>query len=137
MTTSHLRRLFDEIIAEAERRPEFGRHLAAAISDATPKTPQPPRQPPKGARRNRRAPAVLDPFELFGRGEVVLRDALHKLTLDQLKDIVSEQAMDSSKLALKWRSSDRLIDLIATTVRARIEKGDAFKRNFGNQSTTE
>ena len=69
---------------------------------------------------------MLDPFEVFGRGEPPLRDALQGLSVDQLKDIVSQHAMDSSKLALKWRTPKRLIELIVTTVRSRIEKGDAF-----------
>ena len=89
----------------------------------------------KGTRRNRRAPGLLDPVEVFGRSELVLRDALQGLNVDQLKDIVSEHAMDSAKLALKWRSADRLIELIVTTVRSRIEKGDAFKRDFVGQDT--
>lgn len=54
-------------------------------------------------------------------------------SLDQLKDIVSENAMDSSKLALKWKSTGRLIELIVISVRSRVEKGDAFKRDFVSQ----
>jgi hypothetical protein len=125
--TSALRRLFDEIIAEAERRPDFAHRLAAALSDPSPTSGI---EPPKRTRRNRRAPGVLDPFELFARGEQPLRHALEGLNIDQLKDIVSEHAMDSSKLALKWRSPERLVNLIVSTVRARVEKGDAFKRDF-------
>ena len=127
MTTTVIRRLFEEIIREAERRPEFGRRLADAIGGLS--------SPPKGKRRNRRTPGVLDPFEVFGRGEPTLRDALQGLSVDQLKDIVSQHAMDSSKLALKWRTPERLIELIVTTVRSRIEKGDAFKRDFKGQKT--
>ena len=134
--TSNLRRLFDEIIAEAERRPDFGRRLVAAIGQ--PASP-PPRQPeapkPKPKSRNRRTPGVFDPFEVFPRGESALRGALAPLTVDQLKDIVSEHAMDSSKLALKWRAPDRLVDLIVTTVRTRVEKGNAFKRDFVAQGS--
>ena len=124
---SVLRRLFEEIIAEAERRPEFGHRLATIFSDPSHSSGT---APLKRKRRNRRAPGVLDPFELFAEGEQRLRRALEDLKIDQLKDIVSEHAMDSSKLALKWRSPERLVDLIVSTVRARIEKGDAFKRDF-------
>ena len=131
MTTAVIRRLFEEILCEAERRPEFGRRLADAIGGLSSKSS--PAAPPKRTRRNRRAPGMLDPFEVFARGEPALRDALQGFSVDQLKDIVSEHAMDSSKLALKWRSPDRLIDLIVTTVRSRIEKGDAFKRDFVSQ----
>jgi len=121
-----LRRLFEEIIAEAERRPDFANRLAAAVADM----PLPSPQTKNRGRRNKRPRGVVDPFEVFGRGEAALREALRPLSVDQLKDIVSEHAMDSSKLALKWKSVDRLVDLIASTVRARVEKGDAFKRDF-------
>ena len=133
MTTAVIRRLFEEIIREAERHPEFGRRLADAIS-GLPSKPS-PAVPPKGARRNRRAPGVLDPFEVFGRGEPALREALQGLRVDQLKDIVSQHGIDSSKLALKWRKPERLIELIVTTVRSRIEKGDAFKRDFRGRNS--
>lgn len=134
--TSTLRRLFDEIIKEAERRPEFGRRLAVALTE----TPPPGRagtDQPKRVRRNRRAPGVLDPFDVFAQGEQALRNALQNLSLDQLKDIVSHQAMDSSKRALKWRAPERLVDLIVVTVRSRMEKGDAFKRDFSARGTDE
>ncbi|ODS53750.1 MAG: hypothetical protein ABS36_12290 [Acidobacteria bacterium SCN 69-37] len=84
----------------------------------------------KPARRNRRAAGVVNPFDQFAHGEDVLRSSLAPLSVEQLKDIVAEHAMDSSKLALKWRSPERLVDLIVTTVRSRIQKGDAFKRAF-------
>lgn len=124
--TSRLRCLFDEIIAEAERRPNFRHRLAAVLGEPSSSETA----PSKRRSRNRRPPGVLDPFELFARGEQPLRQALEGLKLDQLKDIVSEHAMDSSRLALKWRSPERLVHLIVSTVRARVEKGDAFKRDF-------
>lgn len=128
--SSALRRLFEEIIAEAENRPEFGRRLEAAISSRAVRALSVASISPKHPRRNRRAPGVLDPFDIFAKGEPELRRQLANLTVEQLKDVVSENAIDSSKLALKWRSPDRLIDLIVSTVRARVEKGDAFKRDF-------
>ena len=134
--SSTLRRLFDEIIEEAERRPEFGRRLSAALTEAPPLS-QAGIHPPKRVSRNRRAPGVLDPFDVFVQGEQALREALQKLNLDQLKDIVSQQAMDSSKRALKWRAPERLVDLIVETVRSRMEKGDAFKRDFSRRGTSE
>lgn len=41
-----------------------------------------------------------------------MRETLQGLKVDQLNDILSQHAMDSSKLALKWRSPERLVDLI-------------------------
>jgi hypothetical protein len=135
MSVSMIRRLFDEIVAEAERRPDFARRLAAALADRQTGS-APPGAAPK-PRRNRRAPGVVNPFDLFARGDDVLRESLSRLSVEQLKDIVSEHAMDSSKLALKWRAPERLIDLIVTTVRARIQKGEAFKRGFSGAGAGE
>jgi hypothetical protein len=126
--SSALRRLFDEIVAEAERRPDFASRIAAALAESQPAATATAHPKRKG--RNKRAPAILDPFDLFTKGEQSMREALQALQVDQLKDIVSQHAMDSSKLALKWRSRERLVDLIISMVRMRTEKGDAFKRNF-------
>lgn len=129
MSLAVIRRLFEEILAEAERRPDFERRLTAALSgDQSGSTA--PAHGQRTPRRNRRAPGVVNPFDLFAQGEAVLRAALAPLSADQLKDIVSEHAMDSSRLALKWQSPGRLIELIVTTVAARIQKGEAFKRGF-------
>jgi hypothetical protein len=53
---------------------------------------------------------------------------LENLSVEELKDIVSEHALDSSRLALKWKKADRLLELIVTTVRGRLEKGNAFRQ---------
>ena len=45
-----------------------------------------------------------------------LRFARHsrRLDVDQLKDVVAQHQMDRAKLAMKWRTPERLIDLIVT-----------------------
>jgi hypothetical protein len=35
--------------------------------------------------------------------------------------------MDRSKLAMKWKTKDRLVELIVSTVASRARKGDAFR----------
>lgn len=60
-------------------------------------------------------------------GEPALRARLGELSVDQLKDVVAEHGMDPSKLAMRWKTPGKLIDLIAPTVRDRSEKGDAFR----------
>ena len=55
------------------------------------------------------------------------RACLGELSLDQLKDVVAEHGMDPSRLAIRWKTPARLIDLIATTVRDGAEKGDVFR----------
>jgi hypothetical protein len=79
-------------------------------------------------RRGGRRPAgVLDPLTLCQEGEDQLRQRLENLNREQLKDIIAEHGMDTSKLAMKWRSPARLIDLIVTTAKARLEKGNVFR----------
>lgn len=142
--TLQLRRLFDAVIAEAERSPAFARRLQDALGALAP-------PPPRGAeldasatpsesaastttataakRRGGRRPAgALDPFAAAQEGEGALRARLGELSLDQLKDIVAEHGMDPSKLAMKWKKPERVADLVVSTVRERMEKGDAFRR---------
>lgn len=129
-----LRRLFDAVVAEAERSPAFARRLADALSGlAAPSqgtAPAPAAAPAASpARRGgRRPPGALDPFAVIAEGEGALRARLGELTLDQLKDVVAEHGMDPSKLAMKWKKPERLVELIVATVRERMEKGDAFRR---------
>lgn len=77
-------------------------------------------------RRNRRAPAKLDPFALLEFGEDVLSGELAKLNIDELKDIVSEYGMDTSRLALKWKNRQRLETLIIDATKRKASHGDAF-----------
>jgi hypothetical protein len=124
MVPDMLKRLFDEIQNEANHNPSFQRRLELALK-ASGSTEGPDELSP--SRRNRRAHGILDPFEELQKiGERGLRERLADLSIDQLKDIVSEEAMDSSRLALKWRSAGRLIELIVTTAQSRLKKGDAF-----------
>jgi hypothetical protein len=109
--------LLAEAVAEAARDPEFGRALRSAINKTLPK------------KRRRRQPAVVDVFAAYERGgEAELRGALAPLTVDELKDIVAQHRMDRAQLAMKWRTSERLIDLIVAQTLSRAHKGEAFTR---------
>jgi hypothetical protein len=118
MRLARLEALFEAILEEARRNKAFGERLETVLSRAAP-------SPPRG--RNRRAKAVLNPFEIFDKGEDHLRTTLSGLTLEQLKDVVAEYGMDRSRLALKWKSPERVGDLVVETVKARMRKGDAFR----------
>lgn len=119
-----LARVFDELLREVEANPDLRarieRHLATPADKRTP-------EGPSAKPRNRRGAPALDPYAEMKQGEQFLRAKLAQLSLDQLKDIVSAFALDASRLALKWKDQGRLIDLIITTVRSRLEKGDAFR----------
>src|SRR4051794_7693778 len=115
--TPEQQRLIDQAVAETARDPDFGRALRRAVDTAIPK------------RRSRRQPAAIDVFAAYGRGgEIELREVLAPLTVDQLKDVVAEHRMDRSQLAMKWRTSERLIELIVEQTINRAHKGEAFTR---------
>jgi hypothetical protein len=121
---SPLAEVFDEILRELESNPELRARIERHFVPVKTKqrtdriSPRP---------RNRRAEPIVDPYALIPHGEASLRSALEPLSTEQLKDIISAFSLDSSRLALKWKDRDRLVDLIVANVRARMEKGDAFR----------
>jgi N-methylhydantoinase A/oxoprolinase/acetone carboxylase beta subunit len=66
-------------------------------------------------------------LRLYQQGEDQLQLRLSELNVDQLQDIIAEHDMDRSKLAVRWKSRERLISLILSTVRQRLNKGAAFR----------
>ena len=103
-------------MAEARRNADFAARLEQALST----------EPPKKTSR-RRAPGRLDPFDVLASGEDALRLRLAELSVEDLKDVVAEHGMDHTKLAMRWRRPERLIDLIVSETKARLTKGDAFR----------
>lgn len=117
MSIERLEKIFLVIQQEAASNPSFAEKLGEAMGHAGLRS-----------RKPRREPAVLDPFSVLeGSGEPGLRDVLTSLRLDQLKAIVADYRMDSSQLARKWTTPERLIHLIVSTSVARSKKGDAFR----------
>jgi hypothetical protein len=119
--TGTLKRLLETVTAEAARNPLFASNLERALAAQEDGGRQPKRS-------HRRSPGVVDPFAAFAdAGEEGVRRSLSQLSIEQLKDIVAQHGMDRSKLAMKWKTSDRFIELILETVAARSRKGDAFR----------
>ena len=116
-----LRALIAEVVEEARRNPDFSARLEQALGGASTTRSAPAR------RRNRRDSAPFDPFVAYQDGEQALRARLDQLDVEQLKDIVAENGMDGAKLAMKWKSADRLIELIVASVASRSRKGDVFR----------
>jgi hypothetical protein len=117
MMTSAQERLLKKAVAEAVRDPAFGRALRRALDEAVPK------------RQRRRAHPAVDPFATYEQGgEAALLEALAALDVDQLKDVVAHHQMDRARLAMKWQTPQRLIDLIVTQTKSRAHKGEAFLR---------
>lgn len=118
-----LRALVTTILDEASRNPDFAERLDRALGEHS----QSNRRSRVARPGNRRPPGPFDPYEVQGRGASELRRQLETLDIEQLKNIVAEHGMDASKLAMKWKSSDRLIELIIDTVASRSRKGEAFR----------
>jgi hypothetical protein len=79
-------------------------------------------------RKGKVASLDLNIYQIFSdSGESGLRRTLESLDMEILKQIISYNSLDSSKLSRKWRKKDRLINLIVERVVTRSEKGTAFK----------
>lgn len=115
--------LLEKVVREARKSPRF-RDLVKKEMDRLARKPDEKAPTPRSGRRD---PGVLDPFAVYREeGDEELRKELGALDLKELKDIVAEHGMDQARLAMKWRNPERLVDLIATTVRERLSKGRAF-----------
>ncbi|MER6151459.1 hypothetical protein [Streptomyces hirsutus] len=121
-----LARLLGAVASEAGRTPRFARTLSKALAPPEPRTAPRPAERPR--RSSRRAPGVIDPFAVFAEGdETGLRSCLGELSLEQLRDIISEHGMDHDRLAMKWKAPERVIDRIVERVQSRTAKGAAFR----------
>ncbi len=124
-----LLQLMDAIIEEAEHNDDFAQKIEQIFSGELGCVKKTTRQriPEAGRPSNRRDPAVLDPIALILEDEHLLVEKLQSLTDKQLKDIIADYRMDPSKLAMKWKDRERLINHIVDTTRRRAAKGDAFR----------
>jgi hypothetical protein len=75
---------------------------------------------------NRRAPAKIDPFVLYEQGNETLQTALETLEIEELKDVIAANGMDTARLAMKWKDRDRIINHIIEMTQRRSTRGEAF-----------
>jgi hypothetical protein len=135
-----LKALFELIRDEAKRNAEFrdrlqfvldaqgSRHRSVpGIADALGAPPSSDRESSGKKRGNRRPAALFDPIAESNRGETYLREKLGILTLEQLRDVIADFRMDPSKLVMKWKDRERIIEHIVMTALNRHQKGDAFR----------
>ena len=122
------------IVEESDRNPEFESRIREALGlsasdDNNSCSGQGPDEAKPGSvrGRNRRTPSVLDPVQLVQESEQVLREQLSGLTVEQLKDVVADHDMDPSKLVMKWRTQERIVNHIVEMAMSRSRKGDAFR----------
>lgn len=133
-----LTKLFQVVADEAARTPRFAKALASAftvvpsadgelVADvATPKTP--PRKRATPSKRIARQPGLFDPFVVLrDSGEEALTAQLAELTLDQLRDIVAEQEIDTRSEAGRKRKPETLAAWTLDRVKALASKGSVFR----------
>ncbi|GAB05120.1 hypothetical protein GII30_17820 [Gordonia amarae] len=123
------------VIAEAERSPRFAKALAdsvAALIDQPAGAPAPatsvPRRRAPAKPRVTRAPGAFDPFVVYresGAGGLSAR--LTALTVDQLRDIIAEQELDTRKETGRKRKLEVLVTWIIERVEASENKGSVFR----------
>lgn len=121
----NMKALYDLIIDEAEKNEEFATELWKVFNNETTGAKSKDSVATKRG-SNRRDKAVLDPIILAEKGELTA-EVLEPLTDKELKDIIADYGMDPSKLAMKWKDKQRLIQLILDTSFRRASKGDAFR----------
>ena len=116
------------ILEEAESNPSFASRLKDALDLLEPVGVKHGDGGDAAKKPRTRSAAALDPHALLAElGEQELRARLAGLSLDQLLDIVAEFVMDPSKLVMKWKRTDRVVDHIVDTAKHRSVKGDAFR----------
>lgn len=113
--------ILQAIADQARRDPEFLAKLERALKLHS-------SRPSTARASRRRAPAVVDPFEVLSASGVTgLRERLAILSLEELRDIVAEYRVEPYTLAMRWKTQSRLIGLIVDTIEQRSRKGEAFR----------
>lgn len=117
--------IFNVVIDEMKSNKEFKMRIEDALSNKESEIPN--NIVESKAKKRGRNSAVLNPNIIALKGEIILRGELDKLEVVQLKDIISQYAMDSSKLTNRWRSKEKLMNYIVEVSFNRISKGDVFR----------
>ncbi|QMU20920.1 hypothetical protein [Gordonia rubripertincta] len=128
--------LVSVIIGEAERSSRFASALTGvvdalrpadvALDGATVTAPRKRTAAPR--KRVTRQPGAFDPFVVYRRGGgQELSARLGELTLDQLRDIIAEQELDTRKETSRKRKPEVLVAWIVERVEASENKGSVFR----------
>lgn len=134
-----LTKLFQVVAEEAARTPRFAKALATAFTVSSTIDGEGPTAsvaPPKAPARKRAAPAkkavrqpgLFDPFVILrDSGEEELTSKLADLTLDQVRDIIEEQEIDTRRETGRKRSKDVVAKWTVDRVKALASKGSVFR----------
>ncbi|AZZ81229.1 hypothetical protein [Gordonia alkanivorans] len=124
------------IIAEAERSSRFASALTGVVDALRPvdialdgapvEAPRKRAAAPK--KQVTRQPGAFDPFVVYREGGgQELSARLGELTLDQLRDIIAEQELDTRKETSRKRKPEVLVSWIVERVEASENKGSVFR----------
>ena len=125
------KKISNVISEEIQCNPKFAEKISEVIALAKTDEEFDSASREKPIRRNRRNPARLDPFVLLKDGETALLEGLRGLSVEELKDIIAAYGMDPTKLAMKWKSREKLEQHIIEVTIRKSGQGDAFW-NAGN-----
>lgn len=124
------------IIAEAEKSSRFASALTGVVDALRPvdgaidgaPVPAPRKRTAAPKKRVTRQPGAFDPFVVYREGGgQELSARLGELTLDQLRDIIAEQELDTRKETGRKRKPEVLVAWIVERVEASENKGSVFR----------
>ncbi|MCR8896182.1 hypothetical protein NWF34_04325 [Gordonia sp. GONU] len=124
------------IVAEAERSSRFAAALTGVVDALRPPdgvlgaAPVPPPRKRAAAPKKRvtRQPGAFDPFVVYREsGGQDLAARLGELTIEQLRDIIAEQELDTRKETGRKRKAEVLVAWIVERVEASENKGSVFR----------
>jgi hypothetical protein len=115
------------IADEISNNEEFSKKIGALFEGVSSSTVKPKKS-------NRRTPSKIDPFILYDQGSATLKTSLETLNIEELKDVIATNGMDTARLAMKWKDRDRIINHIIEMTQRRSSHGDAFWNNSKDNS---
>lgn len=124
------------IIDEADRSSRFAGALTGVIDAlrtndgvaAAVPAPAPRKRAAAPKKRVARQPGAFDPFVIYrSSGDQALATRLGELTVDQLRDIIAEQELDTRKETGRKRKPEVLVAWIVERVEASENKGSVFR----------
>jgi hypothetical protein len=128
-------KLLRELAERAERDPDFGAQIAAAVRASglldVVQAPEAPRAKSGATSKHTRRDTdeMPDPFHMFRQhGDAGLRSHLEQLDIAALRQIVRAHRLDPARISARWTNRDRVVSLIVDQVRARSNHGRAFDR---------
>ncbi|MDR0812630.1 MAG: hypothetical protein LBO63_01290 [Oscillospiraceae bacterium] len=119
-TSTKLSEFIACVLAELEQNEDFAQKVEKCLSDKVSRN---------APIRQKRTPAKIAPVSIFmANGKDKLEEQLAVLSIDELKDIIEQYVLDESRKSMKWKTKERIIELIVRETQQRATRGDAFRK---------